>query len=294
MELRSLRYFVAVADLGSVSAAVDVVRITQPALSRRIHQLERELGLRLFDRTGARLELTAAGRHFLPAAREVLRSAEAARAAADALAAGRLSHLAIAAPTTTFTDVIAPFLATFGPRDPLPTPVAPAGTEALRHGADLAIATAVPEPAWRHRALAALPLWAYVPAGHRWGARESVRLAELAAEPLIVLEPELRPRLILRDALAAAELAPEEQIVCGDAQVAQALAAAGRGVAVVSDDARFGLHGLRIEGPRGPLRIKLYAAWSPRHHAAGVLAGIAERLREFCADRYGADVLPPE
>ncbi|MFE7226432.1 hypothetical protein ACFU7D_16685 [Nocardioides sp. NPDC057577] len=75
-----------------------------------------------------------------------------------------------------------------------------------------------------------------------------------------------------------------------NAQVAQALAASGRGIAVVSDDPRFGLLPLHIGAPAGRVRIRLYAAWDPQHHAAEALAALAERLSAFCVERYGADV----
>ena len=61
MELRTLRYFVETADTGTVSAAADAVHVTQPALSRQLRQLERELGTNLFDRVGGRLLLSPGG-----------------------------------------------------------------------------------------------------------------------------------------------------------------------------------------------------------------------------------------
>jgi len=61
VELRSLRYFRAVAGLRSVSKAAGVLHLTQPALSRQIMELERELGHRLFERTARGVELTPAG-----------------------------------------------------------------------------------------------------------------------------------------------------------------------------------------------------------------------------------------
>jgi DNA-binding transcriptional LysR family regulator len=292
VELRTLRYFVAVAERGSVSAAAEVVRVTQPALSRQIRQLERELRLELFDHAPGRLTLTSAGRQFLTVARDVLRQADDAAATAESLAAGRLARVTIAAPATTFADVIAPFLATLRPDDPLPTVLEAESTATLTEGADLAIVTRPPEASWRTRALAVLPVWAYVPVGHRWADSSSVRLSELVAEPLVVLDPDLRPRQLLQDALAAEGLALADFVECGNAQVAQALAAAGRGVAVVSDDPRFGLHGLHIHTRDAPLRITLHAAWSRRHHATDTLAALAERLRVFCGERYGVDVIP--
>lgn len=59
MELRHLRYFTAVVDAGGVSKAALRLRMTQPALGRQIHDLEHELGVRLFDRVGRRVQLTA-------------------------------------------------------------------------------------------------------------------------------------------------------------------------------------------------------------------------------------------
>lgn len=292
MELRTLRYVSAVAEHGSVSAAAQIVHVTQPALSRQIRQLEHELGIALFDRRGGRLELTAAGRQFLPLVRDLLGRADDVRSAATSLAAGRLVQFTVAAPTTTLTDVVAPFLATFGPDDPIPTVLETTGTAALHHGADLAIVTHVPQPHWRQRALAILPVWAYVPGEHRWANRDAVGLTELSGEPLIVVPQALRPRQILDEALEADGLAATEFIECTNAQVAQALAAAGRGIAIVSDDPRFGLHPLPITSAHGPLRLALHAAWDPAHHATGALGQIAERLRDFCADRYGPGVLP--
>ncbi|MET0766472.1 MAG: LysR family transcriptional regulator, partial [Aeromicrobium sp.] len=87
-------------------------------------------------------------------------------------------------------------------------------------------------------------------------------------------------------------VSPERIIDCSNPQVAQALAAAGRGVAIVSDDSRFDLVPVRLAGRDGVLRIELFAAWEPDHHAAATLAELAGRLRAFCIERYGDDVTP--
>jgi len=295
MELRTLGYFVAVAEAGSVSAAAEVVHVTQPAISRQLRQLEKDLGVVLFSRRAGRLILSAAGRQFLPHARDVLRHAESARTAAGSYAAGRLDRLTIAAPTTTLTDVIAPFLATLGPTDPMPTVFESDPREAyaaLEHGADLAILTEPPRSAFASMPLAVLPVWAYVPDDHRWGRRSDVTLSELVTETVLTLTPAFKPRQIIGVAMERAGLSLESVVECSNPQVAQALAAAGRGVAVVSDDPRFGLHPLEIAGTDGPLRIRLYAAWDRNHHAAMTIADFADRVRDFCAQRYGTDVLP--
>ena len=72
MDLRLLRTFVTIAEQGTVSNAATRLRITQPALSRRMQDLQRELGLRLFDRVGRRLVLTSAGEQLLGECRSLL------------------------------------------------------------------------------------------------------------------------------------------------------------------------------------------------------------------------------
>jgi DNA-binding transcriptional LysR family regulator len=84
VELRALRYFVAVADELHFGRAAERLHIAQPAVSRRIAQLERELGVRLLDRSPRRVRLTAAGHRVLAAARDALAAADRVRAAADA------------------------------------------------------------------------------------------------------------------------------------------------------------------------------------------------------------------
>ena len=87
MELRHLRYFVAVADAGSLTvAAARKLHTSQPSLSRQIRDLEDEVGAQLFTRSAHGIELTPAGRAFLDHARLVLSHAEAAAGAARRIA----------------------------------------------------------------------------------------------------------------------------------------------------------------------------------------------------------------
>lgn len=289
MELRLLETFRAVARLGTISAAATELLVSQPALSRQIQQLERDLGLTLFTRTGRRLELTAAGRRFLAAADSVASAVDSATSVASSLASGQLTRVRIAAPTTTLSDVLAPFLAELSPEDPLITveeSTYPQALAAIGTRVDMAILTAPPPRELASTLVAELPVWAYVSPDHRFADSKQVDLEDLATERLIVLDQSARPRRLLDDAMVAACLAHQEPIECAHPQVAQALAAARRGVAVVSDDPRFELVPIAIQTPAGRLSINLHAAWDHHHHAAGELHILADRLRSFCAGRY--------
>jgi len=93
MELRHLRYFVAVADAGSLSvAAEESLHTSQPSLSRQIRDLEEEVGAQLLMRSARGIDLTPAGRAFLEHARLVLSQVEAAT---EAGAPGRSSRQAM-------------------------------------------------------------------------------------------------------------------------------------------------------------------------------------------------------
>ena len=76
METNSLHAFLAVADSGSFTSAAEKLFLTQPAVSKRIAQLEEQLGARLFDRIGRQVHLTEAGQALLPRARQVVRELE--------------------------------------------------------------------------------------------------------------------------------------------------------------------------------------------------------------------------
>ncbi len=290
MELRHARYFVATADAGSVSAAAARLHVAQPSLSRQLRQLEGELGVELFVRAGGqRLTLSPAGRDLLPQARTVLAEAKRLVDAAGYHASGGLHRLSVGAPTVTLTDVVAPFVATLGQDDPdvdvLPSDGLGA-EEAMERGADLVITTRGPGGPFVTAPLAVLPVWAYVAPDHGWAGRRRVGIEELAATRAIVLPPTATARQVLDVALASRGVGLGSALEAANGTLAQALAAAGRGVAVVSDDPRYGLRRAALVDGDTPLRIRLLAAWDPRHAGAPTIAATVERLREFVTTRY--------
>lgn len=287
MELRVLRYFLAVADHGSITAAAAHVHVAQPSLSRQLRSLERELGLELFVRDGRALRLSPVGRRFLPIARDLVARADTARATMTALAQGFNVSLAVAAHATTIADVIAPFVASRGLSTATPRFVA-AGPEAAyealaRAEVDVAISSLPPPPGVASLELAEFPIWAQVPATDAWAELEQVDLAVLAGRPLILLDRSFGTRRIFDQAAGRLNASPHVAAEVSLPAVGQALAAGGAGVAVVTDDPAYGLRALAIDGPDGQLRIQLRAAWSPTSYAVDAIREFAEALRRWCA-----------
>lgn len=95
MELRHLRYFIAVAEELHFGRAAELLGISQPPLSQQIQALERELGARLFERTNRRVELSEAGRLFLEEARQVLAQVDKAADVARRAQLGELGEMKI-------------------------------------------------------------------------------------------------------------------------------------------------------------------------------------------------------
>jgi DNA-binding transcriptional LysR family regulator len=118
MDLKRLRTFVAVADLGTVSKVALRLRISQSALSRQISDLEYECGFKLFDRIGRRLFLTTRGEQLLGDCRGVLGQLGMLGERIELLKRGDSGVLKVAAPPHTIESVLAGFLPGYAERFP--------------------------------------------------------------------------------------------------------------------------------------------------------------------------------
>lgn len=285
MELRVVRYFVAVADHGSVSQAAQAVRIAQPSLSRQLRLLERELQAELFTRGRGPLQLSAAGRQFLPIARDLLTQHDRALGAMRTLSRDGPDQITIAAPSTTIADVLAPFLAGHGTGKTAVIAIEEAvdtGYQAVTDGrADAALTISPPPAGLARRDVAEFRLFAYVASSHPWSGRTAVQLEELSGPPLIVT-PASSSLNILLPALDQLRLSYQIAYEVPVPHIAQALAAAGHGIAVLSDDPRFGLRPLDIHRPAGLLTVPLYASWDPRHYGSRTIERFVTDLASYC------------
>jgi DNA-binding transcriptional LysR family regulator len=113
MELRHLRYFVAVAEALSFTKAAENLHLAQPSLTRQIKDLEAEIGVRLFDRAGKRISLTSEGESFLLDARQLLTACAQSVQAVQRLSRGQASQLNIGYVANVYHDLLPATLGAF-------------------------------------------------------------------------------------------------------------------------------------------------------------------------------------
>lgn len=240
VELRHLRYFIAVAEEGNFSRAARRLSMAQPPLSQQIRQLEERLGVALFERR-PRVRLTPAGERLLPAGRHQLalleRSLEAARRASNeprgVLQVGFSSSAAL--------TVLPKVWQRFRARTPegelrLHELHSAEQLERLRAGVlDIAILRESPvDDAFTVRELLREPLVAVLPGRHRLARSAAVRVGALAREPLVLFPRSTAPMLYdqILSVCAEAGFAPAMGAEAREWHTITALVAAGFGVAI--------------------------------------------------------------
>lgn len=199
MDLRQLRYFLAVAEERSVTRAAGRLHLTQPPLSAQLARLERELGVPLFHRHRRGVDLTDAGRHLLAHARRLLEDVEATAESVRHLGEGRSGRISLAFDSATAWAVLPRLVVRY--REERPTVVlevieeSPDGVfEAVRsRRAELGLvhlppATAItgPDPQPDLAVVDREPLVAVVPAADAGTFGDRVDLRELADRPFFV------------------------------------------------------------------------------------------------------------
>jgi DNA-binding transcriptional LysR family regulator len=188
--LLQLRSFVTVVDAGGFTAAAERLGLSQPAVSRAVTTLERQLGLPLLVRGRGGLSLTDAGAVALDHAREALRHLTLMRSAVASLAGEVSGTLSLATLPSATATLIAPQLRIFTARHPAVTVrVLEGGEQEVRDWLDQGAAEAgvvgLPITGLDSAVLGEQEMVAVVPAGHRLADRDELDYAELANEPFI-------------------------------------------------------------------------------------------------------------
>ncbi|KZS53198.1 LysR family transcriptional regulator [Rhizobium anhuiense] len=272
MELRHLRYFLAVAEECNFTRAAAKLGIGQPPLSQQIRDLEREVGAALFHRVPHGAELTAAGAAFLGEAKASLAAAEKAKLAAQSANRGETGRLSLGfTASSAFNPVVSTTIRRFRARWPdVRLALTEMNTLALMQkleGGELDAAFMRPsldDPAGvRLRRLPDEPMVIALPASHPLARRSKLPLAALADEPFILF-PRLVGLSLYDDVVLACRKAGFELTVAQEApQISSVvnLVAAEPGVSIVpASISQIRLEGVAyrpIEGPPAVARLAL-------------------------------------
>ncbi len=207
MDLANLAAFVAVAEHGGFSAAAEQLHLTQPAVSKRIAQLEGQLEARLFDRIGRQVLPTEAGQLLLPRARALLAEAEAARLALRDLDGDVGGSLRLISSHHIGLHRLPPLLRRFIARHPQVAlelqfmDSEQAWNEVLHARAELALTTLGPAtPPLQATKVWDDPLCFVAAPTHPLAQRRKLTLADLAKHPAVLPEPHTFTHRIVADA----------------------------------------------------------------------------------------------
>lgn len=299
MELRRLRTFVTVAEEGSVSKAALRLHVTQPALSRRLRDLEGELGLRLFNRTGRRLVLTSEGEQLLGDCRSLLGYASALSERAQLLRHGDTGVLKVAGSPVQIEAVLSTFLHRYAKHYPnvqvrLVEAVGPDILAMLERG-DIHLGILLQALQPDRSGLGSYPVPSVELLAASQGSLQLERgggidIRRLSSYPLLLLDPGFVVRKTFDAFCRLAAVKPNILIESRAPSNLLALAEAGHGVAVIPSVVathRYRVCVARITHEGKPLREPLAVVWNKRR----VLPRYAQHFSELLADHM-RDLLP--
>lgn len=281
MQLSQVEGFVEVARHGTLSRAADVLFVTQPALTARLQSLEAELGTRLFRRTRRGMELSDAGRAFLPYAERALAALREGAELVAELGRGVAGELVIGAAPGVGTYVLPGLLVRFTERNPNVRLVVRTGHSeevlgmALRREIDVGLVRELQHPLVDIRPLYEDELVLVVRPDHPFAATGRIRLEEMAGERLILFDRTSSYYDLTNALFREAGVAPRGVMELDNIDAAKHMVEQGLGVAllpgtaVAAELAQGTLRAVTVEG-RPPIRRRIVAI---RHRDAGEPTG---------------------
>src|SRR2546422_5698984 len=246
MELRHLRYFLAVGEALNFTKAAAQLRVAQPALGRQVQDLEDEIGVDLLKRSPRGVTLTAEGKLFLDEVRELLKRADESVEKVRALARGEYGELHVGYAPSPTVEILPPALAAFQKAVPrVKVFLHDFSSDELITGlqnATLQLAVMVHQPVGDETAgiqfelLRTYPLCVAMTATHPFARLKSVSLEKLAAEPLVGFRRKDYPEFnrILDRIFASIRAKPRIAVECDSASSLITEVEAGRGIALAS------------------------------------------------------------
>jgi len=243
MELRHLRYFVAVAEALNFRRAAERLRVAQPALSSQIKNLEEELGMKLFDRTTRSVLLTPTGHIFLNEARGILGATTHAEQLVRKAKLGLVGSLRVGVITPATGPLLARVLRHFHQKFPgvqlsLSALTTTEQLKRLRAGeldAGL-LRPPVASPEFDTRFVEQAPQMLAVPAGHRLAKKRKLEWADFNGEGLVMIHPDLQHSFYDAFIAACAKAGAKTHVAqyAQDVQIKMWLISAGFGIAPVT------------------------------------------------------------
>jgi LysR family transcriptional activator of glutamate synthase operon len=247
MEVRQLRCFTVAARELHFTRAARELHIAQPALSQQIAQLERELGVRLFDRTRRSVRLTAAGESLRVRAEHILAEVERAEAEMDAFAGVVRGRVRIGLLASIGAFRLPDSVTRFHDRYPhvellfhedVTEQLAGLLAEAkldlvIVHVTETSLPPGLAHPEVLTEPLLTEELVVIVPPDHAWNSRTGVSVAELGNEPFVAFKTGSGLRRILHRLTADAPITPRIVAESGDLGTIRGLVAAGLGLSIV-------------------------------------------------------------
>src|SRR6266481_5413516 len=241
MELRHLRYFLAVAEALNFTKASARLRVAQPALSRQMTDLEDEIGVDLLRRSPRGVTLTAEGKLFLDEVRELLKRADESVEKVRALARGEYGELHVGYAPSPTVEILPPALAAFQKAVPrVKVLLHDLSSDELIAGlrdASLELAIIGEQTAGiQFELLRTYPLCVAMTATHPFARLKSITLEKLAAEPLVGLRRKDYSEYyrIVERVFASVHAKPRIAVECDSASSLITEVEAGRGVALSS------------------------------------------------------------
>jgi LysR family cyn operon transcriptional activator len=252
MNLSGLRTLVAVVDMRGIARAASILNLSQPAVTRQLQALEKELGLTLFDREGRSVRLSAHGEVVVGNARRVLNEARELQEQARSLKNARSGVLRIGATTHVIETVLSRFLMGFRRRHPgVEISLREDGGARLpqrleRGDVQLAIMPAGYE-GFSGRLLYPMRALAVLPHDHPVKRSPALELSELRDKPLLVLTEGFASRVWFEDACEQARMRPHIHLESSAPHTLIALAASGYGIAIVPSPVSLPSKGVSVK-----------------------------------------------